>query len=350
VAASTPTASPEDQAPGTAAEQFADRRSSPVQRIQHLLHKYPALSPLIVLVLSWLFFAQLSDRFSTAAGFSLVLQQASIVAALAIGQTLIVLTAGIDLSVGFVAIYAAVIAATANAEWGLPALLAVVGGVAVGAAAGLFNGLLVTVFKLPPFIATLGTLSIFQALGLLLTKGQSIQGKDMGQFMQWTGTTIEFGDFKLTYGVLIVIAMYAVVSFALSQTQWGRHVYAVGNDIEAARLSGIRVNRVLVSVYAAAGAIYGLTAWLMIGRATAASTNAIPEANLETITAVVIGGISLFGGRGVLIGTALGALIVNFFNFGLAMAGIDAAYRILSIGILILVAVAVDQWIRRVRT
>ncbi|MGL5811032.1 MAG: ABC transporter permease [Nocardioides sp.] len=335
--------------PATAAERFASRRHSPLQRIQRLLHDYPALSPFVVLILSWIFFAQLSDRFTTADGFSLVLQQAAIIGALAIGQTLIVLTAGIDLSVGAIAIYAAVVSATANAEWGVPAYLAIGVGIGVGAAGGLLNGVLVTRIKLPPFIVTLGTLSIFTALGLILTEGQSIQRKDMDEFMQWTGNTIALGDFTITYGVVMVVAMYVAVGFALSQTQWGRHVYAVGNDIEAARLSGIRVNRVLTSVYAVAGALYGLTAWIMIGRATAASTNAIPDANLETITAVVIGGISLFGGRGVLLGAAVGTLIVYFFNFGLAMASIDQAYRILSIGILILVAVAVDQWIRKER-
>ena len=137
--------------------------------------------------------------------------------------------------------------------------------------------------------------------------------------------------------------------FALSQTAWGRHVYAVGDDIEAARLVGIRVDRVLLSVYTVAGLIYGLTAWVLIGRAGTASPNAIVDANLETITAVVIGGTSLFGGRGGIIGTMLGALIVYAFNIGLSLAGVDDQLRVLAIGVLIIVAVSIDQWIRKVK-
>ncbi len=118
---------------------------------------------------------------------------------------------------------------------------------------------------------------------------------------------------------------------------------------QAARLAGIRVDRVLLSVYLVAGAIYGLTAWILIGRAGAASPNAITDANLESITAVVIGGTSLFGGRGALLGTLLGALIVGFFRSGLSLAGVDDQYRVLAVGLLVILAVAVDQWIRKVR-
>jgi fructose transport system permease protein len=147
----------------------------------------------------------------------------------------------------------------------------------------------------------------------------------------------------------MVVFLYLVVGFALKQTTWGRHVYAVGNDAEASRLVGISVNRVLFSVYALAGLIYGITAWILIGRAGAASPNAAADANLESITAVVIGGTSLFGGRGALLGTLLGALIVGYFRTGLSLAGVDDQWRVLTIGVLVVVAVSVDQWIRKVR-
>ena len=150
-------------------------------------------------------------------------------------------------------------------------------------------------------------------------------------------------------GLVVQLVLYLLVGFSLSQTAWGRHVYAVGDDLEAARLAGIRVNRVLLSVYTAAGLIYGIAAWVLIGRAGAASPNAITDANLSSITAVVIGGTSLFGARGALVGTALGALIVYFFRSGLSLAGVDDQYRILAIGMLVIAAVAVDQWIRKVR-
>ena len=163
------------------------------------------------------------------------------------------------------------------------------------------------------------------------------------------GTRFKLGPFNLTLGVVFVALMAVVVAFILSQTAWGRHVYAVGDDIEAARLVGIRVDRVLLSVYTVAGLIYGITAWVLIGRAGTASPNAIVDANLETITAVVIGGTSLFGGRGGIVGTMLGALIVYSFNIGLSLAGVDDQLRVLAIGVLIIVAVSIDQWIRKVK-
>ena len=335
--------------PTTAAETFAARRHSPLQRVQHLLHSHPAISPLLVLVVSFVVFNQLNSRFGSAGSMSLVLQQAAVIACLAVGQTLIILTAGIDLSVGAIAIFAMLVGAKLSAEHGVPGPAAVLICLVVGLAAGVLNGLLVTRLKLPPFITTLGTLSIFTALGLLYTKGQAVQAADMPDFMTWTGNVIELGDFVITYGVVIAVGLYLVMGFVLSQTVWGRHVYAVGDDPEAARLAGISVSRVLVSVYAVAGLVYGLTAWVQIGRADAASPNAITDGNLETITAVVIGGTSLFGGRGALLGTALGALIVYFFRSGLALAGVDDQYRILAIGVLVITAVAIDQWIRKVR-
>ncbi len=203
---------------------------------------------------------------------------------------------------------------------------------------------------LPPFIVTLGTLSIFTAIGLLYSGGASVGRNRMPDMLERDGHA-DSRSVRSTspLGVIIVIVLAAVVAFALSQTAWGRHVYAVGDDIEAARLAGIQVDRVLLSVYTVAGLIYGFTAWVLIGRAGTASPNAIVGANLETITAVVIGGTSLFGGRGGIIGTILGALIVYAFNIGLALAGVDDQLRVLSIGVLIIVAVSIDQWIRKVK-
>ena len=336
-------------APATAAEQFAMRQQSPVQRIQHLLHSHPALSPLLVLIVSMIIFTIINPRFAQPATLSIIIQQTAIIAALAIGQTLIVLTAGIDLSVGAISIVSMLVMSSLAVNNGVPALLALLLGVAVGTLCGLLNGLLVTRIGLPPFIATLGTLSIFTAIGLLYSGGASIGKREMPPLLNLMGTPIPIGPFRLTVGVLFVVLLAAVVAFALRQTSWGRHVYAVGDDIEAARLVGIRVDRVLLSVYTVAGLIYGLTAWALIGRAGTASPNAIVNANLETITAVVIGGTSLFGGRGGIIGTILGALIVYSFNIGLSLAGVDDQLRVLAIGVLIIVAVSIDQWIRKVK-
>lgn len=338
-----------DRAPVNAAEQFAKRRQSPLQRVQHVLHAHPWISPLMVLIVSFVIFTIINPRFAEPRTISLVIQQVAVIAALAIGQTVVILTAGIDLSVGAIAILAMLVAANLAKGDGIPGVAAIFVGILVGVAAGFLNGLLVTRLRLPPFIVTLGTLSIFTAIALLYSKGQSVQSSDLPDALNWTGTIIQLGQLRITVGVVIVAVLALVTAFALSQTAWGRHVYAVGDDIEASRLVGIRVDRVLLSVYAVAGVIYGITAWVLIGRAGTASPNAIVDANLESITAVVIGGTSLFGGRGAIIGTVLGALIVVSFRFGLSLAGVDDQWRVLAVGVLIIVAVSIDQWIRKVK-
>ena len=196
---------------------------------------------------------------------------------------------------------------------------------------------------------TLGTLNIFIALTLLYSNGATVRGAEIPGILTATGLPIAIGDVRITVGVLIMLALYIVMAFILGKTAWGRHVYAVGDDKEAARLAGISVNRVLMSVYLAAGAILAVGAWVQIGRTNAASPNAGLDLNLDSITAVVIGGTSLFGGRGVVWGTLLGALIVGVFRSGLSLAGLDVLYQTLAVGVLIIVAVSVDQWIRKVR-
>lgn len=339
----------EPEAPHTAAEQFALRQQSPLQRIQHLLHGHPSISPLLVLVVSVIAFTIINPRFIEPRTIGIILQQVAVIAALAIGQTLVILTAGIDLSVGAIAIFASLLMANFAATNGMPGLLALILGIAAATLAGAINGTLVTRLSLPPFIVTLGTFSIFTALGLLYSGGQEVNRRQMPPILNWTGTPIQLGPFRITTGVIVVAILAVIMAFVLSQTSWGRHIYAVGDDAEAARLVGIRVDRVLLSVYTVAGLIYGITAWVQIGRAGTASANAIVDANLDSITAVVIGGTSLFGGRGTIIGTILGALIVGVFRTGLSLAGVDDQWRVFAIGVLVIVAVSIDQWIRKVK-
>jgi fructose transport system permease protein len=325
------------------------QRQSVSRRLQHLLHTNPWVSPLVILVLSIAIFTIINPAFAQPRAISLLIQQTAVIAALGVGQTLVILTAGIDLSVGAVSILATMLSAVLAQDAGLPGWVAIIVGVLTGTLGGLFNGFLVSKLKLPPFIGTLGTLSIFTAISLLLSGGRSIQATELPAEMSAGGERVPIGPFDLNVGVLVVIAIYIVVGYALSQTGWGRHVYAVGDDAEAARLSGIRVNRVLLSVYAVAGLIYGIAAWVLIGRAGAATPNGIVDANLASITAVVIGGTSLFGGRGGIIGTVLGALIIQSFTIGLSLAGVDDQFRVLAVGFLVIFAVAADQWIRKVR-
>jgi len=332
-----------------AAAEFARRRQSPVQRIQHLLHGHPWLSPLFLLVLTFIIFSILNPRFASPNAQSLLFQQVAVVACLAIGQTLVILTAGIDLSVGAITILAMMVMATLAAENGMNGFLAILIGIALAVGAGALNGLLVTRVGLPPFIVTLGTLSIFTAIALLYSGGSSIQNNRLPDIINVTGETFSVGPFRVTVGVVMVLVLYAIVGFALTQTAWGRHIFAVGDDPESARLSGVASKRILLSVYTVAGLIYGFAAWIQIGRAGSATANGIPDANLDSITAVVIGGTSLFGGRGGLIGSLLGALIVGSFTLGLSLAGVDQQWRLLAIGVLVIVAVSVDQWIRKVK-
>ena len=352
-------------APATAADEFAGR-ATPMQKVQHVLHRYPWVSPLIVLAILVVVFAFLGlvmkvgslDNFTNPNTISLMLQQTVIIGTLAIAQTIVILTAGIDLSIGAIMVFAqmfmanlAVYTTASNVTFmaGQNPVLAVFLGLIVATLCGGLNGFLIVRFNLPPFIVTLGTLSIFTALTLILFKARTIQGKEMPDFMLLMSTKFEIGPLTLTLGLVVMLVLYVIFAYLLRGTAWGTHVYAVGDDPVAAELSGINVKRVLFSVYVVAGVVIGIAAWITIGRTAAASPNVAPEINLETITAVVIGGTSLFGGRGRLVGSILGTFIIVVLDFGLSLAGLDQAYRVLAIGVLVIAAVAVDQWIRKVK-
>jgi fructose transport system permease protein len=324
-------------------------RLTPLDHVQRQLHAHPALGPFIVLVASSVVFDFLNSRFLASQNISLMLQQVAVVAALGVAQTLIILTAGIDLSIGAAMILAQLFMAQTAANNHIAGPLALLIGFAVGAATGVLNGALVTRFRLPPFIATLGTLSVFSSIGLLYSNGQTTQASQMPHIVNWTGDAVKIGPFNLINGVLLVLGLYLVVNYILGQTQWGRHVFAVGDDVDAARLAGIRTKLVLFSVYLFAGLIVAIAAWVSIGYTGAASPNNAVDANLRSITAVVIGGTSLFGGRGGVVGTLFGALIVVAFTSGLTLANVNDLYQPIAEGVLVIVAVAVDQWIRRVK-
>ncbi|MDQ1130568.1 ABC transporter permease [Microbacterium sp. SORGH_AS_0888] len=330
------------------ANEFINRQT-PMMRVRSVLHRYPAISPAAVLIVAIVVFGIINPRFLAPANLSLITQQVAVIGALGVAQTLVILTAGIDLSVGAAMVFSSIVMGNAAAGLGLPGPVALLLGLVVGFATGALNGFLVTRVNLPPFIVTLGTLSIFTALTLLTSNGATVQGVDLPDLLTWTGSTVKIFGVDVTFGVMLMLLIYLVMSFVLARTAWGRHVYAVGDDKEAARLSGIRVTRVLLSVYLTAGVIVGLAAWIQIGRDYGASPNAAVDANLNAITAVVIGGTSLFGGRGNVWGTLLGALIVGVFRNGLALAGLDVLYQTLAVGVLVIVAVSIDQWIRKVR-
>lgn len=331
---------------------FDDRRSeSPLEQIQHVLHANPILGPLAVLVLAIIAFSLVNHRFLVPANLSLVLQQVTVIATLALGQTLVILTAGIDLAAGAIAVFSSILMANIATKLGVPGILALIIGLILGTAMGALNGLLVTRIKLPPFIVTLGTLSIFFSLNSVVSGSETIRGTDMPAIMTATGNTaFRLGTFSVTWGSIIMLALFAFFFYGLQNTAWGKHVYATGDDIEAARLAGIRTDRVLLSVYLVAGLIYAIGAWVLMGRLASASPNVGTEYNLDSITAVVLGGTSLFGGRGLVLGTLVGALIVGVFRNGLQLGGVDVVWQGTAIGLLVLVAVGIDQWIRKVKS
>jgi fructose transport system permease protein len=335
----------------TATAEFdVHRQNSLGLRVQSALHANPVLGPLAVLIVAIIAFSIVNTRFFSAVNLSLVLEQVTVIATLALGQTLVILTAGIDLSAGAIAVFSSILMANFCVRAGMPGILALVLGFACGTAMGSINGVLVTRIKLPPFIVTLGTLTIFFSLNSVVSGSQTVRGIDMPSLMSWTGNAIPIGGFRLTYGSIIMLLLFAYFFYALRSTAWGKHVYATGDDIEAARLAGIRTGRVLLSVYTAAGLLYAIGGWILIGRLASASPNVGTDYNLDSITAVVLGGTSLFGGRGSVIGTLIGALIVGVFRNGLQLAGIEVVWQGFAIGLLVLVAVSLDQWIRKVKT
>ncbi len=324
---------------------------TPLERVQRTLHKYPALGPFLVLMVMIAVFSMIApDRFMRTTNLSLIVSQVTVVGTLAIGQTLIILTAGIDLSVGAIAVFASIVMANVNVALGFPGPIALLLGFAFGTACGLLNGWLITRLKMPPFIVTLGTLSIFFALNLYVSGSATVRGKDMDPILTLPGEAINFLDTRIVLGSVGMLVAYGVMMYVLKYTAWGRHIYATGDDAESARLSGIRTDRLILSVYAVAGLLYALGAWFLLGRINAASPQALQLANLESITAVVIGGTSLFGGRGGVLGTLIGAIIVGTAINGLTIAGFDPLWQRFAIGVLVIVAVALDQWIRRVGT
>ena len=318
--------------------------------LRNFLRRNPTMIPALVLLISVAAFSIVAPRFLGIGALSTVLKQVTVTGFVALAQTLVILTAGIDLSVGAILVVSSLIMGNLAVYSGVPVLLAVVIGVVIGGLMGLVNGVLVARVKLPPFIVTLGTLSIFTALKLWYSQSESIRNVDIeekAKGLLWFGQGFNVGGASISYGGITLILLAAVLWYILNHTSWGRHVHAVGDDPDAAMLSGIRVNSTLISVYVAAGLICGFAAWIAIGRVGSVSPIAFETVNLGSITAVVIGGTSLFGGRGSIVGSVLGAFIVGVFNTGLSLAGVDDYWQMFAAGCLVIVAVALDQWLRR---
>ena len=312
------------------------RRSS----ILSVLFGSSIIGPIAALILAGAFFSTQTDRFLTGANMSLVVQQVMVVGTLAIGQTLIILTSGIDLSIGAVMALGSIIMTSMAVDYGLNPVLAILIGFAVCMAFGLLNGALVTMIRLPPFIVTLGTLNIAFALTRIYTT-QTITG--LPPMLTFFGNTFKVGNTAITYGSVLMFLLYLAAWFMLRSTPAGRYVYAVGDNPEAARLAGISTTKLLIGVYTLAAFAYAIAGLLLVARTEVGDPQAGQDSNLESITAVVLGGTSLFGGRGNIMGTLIGALIVGVFRNGLQLMGVASIYQLLITGVLVIVAVSIDQ-------
>jgi fructose transport system permease protein len=269
-----------------------------------------------------------------------------VVGTLAIGQTLVILTSGIDLSNGPVMAFSSILIASMAVDYGINPFVAILMGLLVSVIFGVINGMLVTYVRLPPFIVTLGTYNIAFAVTYIYTT-QTVA--NLPRVLTFFGETFKLGSTEITYGSVLMLILYVIFAFILGSTTFGRYIYAVGDNPEAARLAGISTTRLLIGVYALAAFITGIGGLLLIARTGVGDPRAGQNANLESITAVVLGGTSMFGGRGNLYGTLIGALTVGVFRNGLQLMGVDSIYQVLITGALVILAVSIDQLSHRNR-
>jgi fructose transport system permease protein len=307
------------------------------------LFAYPITGPLVALIVIFVVFSLGTSTFMNAGNMSLIAQQSVVIGTLALGQTLIILVSGIDLADGAIMVLGTVVAGSyAMHGDALTALLLAFAACVIVASV---NGLVITKFRLPPFIATLGMFTIVAAGARLYTQSRSFP--ITSDFLAILGSGPDFGTVTVTFGSVLWVLLTLVLGYALNETAWGVRVYAIGNSPSAARLNGVNVTRVVFSVYALAGVFYAFAAWQALGRTPIADPSGYQIANLDSITAVVIGGTSLFGGRGGVAGTFIGTLIVVALKNGLTQAGIDSLYQQIATGALVMLAVGVDQYLGR---
>jgi ribose/xylose/arabinose/galactoside ABC-type transport system permease subunit len=308
-----------------------------VSRVGAMAQRGRQLSTLAGLALLVTLLTVLSPHFLTVSNLSNVLEQTSINAVIAVGMTFVILSGGIDLSVGsLVALSGVALAGALRA--GVPLPMALLAGLATGAAAGLANGLLITRGKLPPFIATLGMMSVARGLTLFVTDGRPISGFEAGFRSLATGRVL-----GVPASVLLAAALYLAAHLVLTRTRFGLYVYAIGGNEEATRLSGVGVRFHKTMVYVLAGLMSAVASVILTARLNSAQPIAGMMYELDAIAATVIGGTSLLGGSGTIGGTLIGALIMGVLRNGLNLLGISSFLQQVVIGLVIIAAVLVDS-------
>lgn len=297
------------------------------------------IGPLIGLLLIVVIISIMSPNFLTVNNLLNVLRQVSINALIAFGMTFVILTGGIDLSVGSILALTGAVTAGLMAG-GMDPILAMFLGLLLGAVLGAINGVIIAKGKVAPFIATLATMTIYRGLTLVYTEGRPISGLGDSQAFQLLGKGYFFG---IPVPVITMAITFGVLYFILKKTTFGRRVYAVGGNEEASRLSGISVDRIKIYVYSLTGALAALAALILTSRLNSAQPTAGNMFELDAIAAVVLGGTSLTGGRGWIVGTLIGALIIGVLNNGLNLIGVSSFFQQVVKGAVILVAVLLDR-------
>lgn len=304
-----------------------------------LVTNFAKIGPLIGLILIMVILGFLSDDFFTLDNILNLLRQISINALIAFGMTFVILTAGIDLSVGsMLALGSALTAGMLTG--GMDPILAVLVGLLIGLALGAVNGLIITKGKVAPFIATLATMTIFRGATLVYTDGRPITGLSDSFAFEMIGRGYVFG---IPFPVILMLAVFLILFFVLRKTVFGRNVYAIGGNEEASTLSGIKADRVKIWVYSLTGMLSVLAGIILTSRLNSAQPTAGASYELDAIAAVVIGGTSLMGGRGRIVGTLIGALIIGVLDNGLNLLNVSSFYQQIVKGGVILLAVLLDR-------
>lgn len=311
-------------------------------------------APIIFLLLVMAFFSVFEPGFRSTSNLLLIVRQVAVFGILAVGMTFVILTAGIDLSVGSMLAFCGIVAASAakgsrqllsgRDEGGIHVLYAVLAAIGAGLLIGLIHGVLIAKLNVPAFIVTLGGLGAWRGATLLWSGGQPISGFST-DFTYWGKESI--GPVPLPALIFVVLAL--VAHLVLKYTRYGRWVYALGGNAEAARLSGLNTTAITMSVYVISGFCAGLAGFLLTSRLNSAEQVAGQGYELQAIAAVVIGGTSLFGGEGGVIGTLIGALLIGVLNAGLVQMGVSSYYQPIVIGAIIVLSVYVDQLAKRRR-
>jgi ribose transport system permease protein len=329
------TVAPGRQVDGDAAQ---SRRRSPATFLAHHARQFGTLAGLIVLcVVLWI----LTPHFLTVSNLLNVAQQTSINAIIAVGLTFVIISGGIDLSVGSLVAFSGVVMASLL-ERAVPWPVAVLGGLGVGLACGFVNGLLITLGRLPPFIVTLGMMSIARGGALRYTEGRPVSG--FGEGFRWLAT----GEVLFVpVPVIVMLVVYAVAHFVLRRTPFGRYMFAIGGNEEAALLSGVNVHFHKTMVYGASGLLSALAAMVLTARLNSAQPIAGINYELDAIAATVIGGTSLMGGQGSVAGTLIGALTMGVLRNGLNLVGVSPFTQQIVIGAVIIGAVLIDVTVKR---